>query len=69
VVTCFSFNGTSWVTDPQLSPPGTWAMAQVLADLTCGVGTDGQRRCVGFRWLGSFGDGFDERVPGPVVAP
>ena len=35
----------------------------------CALTVSGQRQCGGYHQLGSFGDGFDERQPMPVLLP
>ena len=51
------------------SVPGTWKSLVQSSTFSCGVGLDDQRRCFLGRFMGSFGDGVDERVPGAVLAP
>lgn len=67
VVSCFRWSGTAWTAAG--SVPGTWKTFVQSSTFSCGVGLDDQRRCFLGRFMGSFGDGVDERVPGPVLAP
>ncbi len=51
------------------APTGPWASFSGGYALRCGVRADGTRACAGARFTGSFGDGFDERQPTPILLP
>lgn len=68
VVTCLTNTGMA-VVPRSSNEPGTWRSLASGSDLWCGIGLDDQRRCLGSRYFGNFGDGFDERIPAPVSAP
>lgn len=70
---CIVNPGDGWTlsTPPyQVPPTGTdWLSWEFAGQLSCGVKTTGERLCKGLRRAGSFGDGFDERVPTSITMP
>jgi hypothetical protein len=69
-IECVSYNGSAWVaaTAPVI-PAGPWTSLQFQYNFSCGLRPDGTRACFGARYAASFGDGFDERIPGAVLVP
>jgi hypothetical protein len=70
---CLINAGDGWVQSvaPYPIPPvGTdWTDYEYAGQLQCGLRANGQRWCAGARYAGSFGDGFDERVPALIQLP
>jgi len=70
---CIRQEGTDWVESlaPYLTAPAgsDWLSYDTGNQLSCGIKAGGQRFCKGPRTLGSLGDGFDERVPAPILLP
>jgi hypothetical protein len=70
---CIRFDGTNWVesSSPYLGAPSgsDWLSYDFAYRLSCGIKSSGQRLCMGPRSLGSLGDGFDERLPAPILLP
>ena len=58
------FNST-----PAVATGDGWTEFEYPSALYCGLRTGAERLCRGFRRFGSFGDGFDERVPTKIAVP
>jgi alpha-tubulin suppressor-like RCC1 family protein len=70
-VGCFVNNGSNngFTSSPAIAPGSGWSQLAGDNSAMCGLRNGTERHCRGYRNLGSLGDGFDERVPTPVLAP
>ena len=70
-VGCFVNNGSNngFNSSPAIDPSSGWSQLAGDNSAMCGLRNGTERHCRGYRSLGSLGDGFDERVPTPVLTP
>jgi alpha-tubulin suppressor-like RCC1 family protein len=68
-IACFNNTGTNWTIVSTTTPPTTLRSWEQAAGISCGLGLDDRRWCTGTRAKAQLGDGFDERVPAPVLTP
>ncbi|MDX2015011.1 MAG: hypothetical protein SFW67_32755 [Myxococcaceae bacterium] len=68
-ISCVNNNGTNWVIVSTLTPATPLRTWELATGLSCGLSMTGERWCAGTRAKAQLGDGFDERVPAPVLAP
>ncbi|MBL9023472.1 MAG: hypothetical protein JNL21_14840 [Myxococcales bacterium] len=70
LMSCFVSNGpNSFASSPALDGSAGWLDFEYPSSTFCGLRAGKERRCSGFRHFGSLGDGFDERMPEPVLTP
>jgi alpha-tubulin suppressor-like RCC1 family protein len=70
-VGCFVNNGSNngFMPSPAIDSSTGWTQLVNHDDAACGLRNGTERHCRGNRFLGSLGDGFDERLPTPILTP